>query len=213
VAAAIRMSGAVHVLPVGPLGEAVAGRLTVAGILRGPCWPPRRWPEARLRILSAWRPSPRLAAALDQACFAAGIPWIPVVFEHPVVRIGPAVVPGLGPCYTCARQRFLQHDEDADTTRAVHDFYDAHAGAGPAGYLPPVATIVAAVASRAVDRLDRDPGAEAGLVRQLDILTMETTMGRVCGLSRCPRCGTADRTADALASQLSGALRRAHGTP
>src|SRR5689334_12202771 len=135
-ATTVRMNSIIHTLAVGAFGEAVISQLTFSDRVSGPLWPPELWPAARVRVLASWYPVPGLMSALDEATFQTGIPWLPVIQEHPLVRIGPAVIPGLGPCYSCARQRFLQHDDDAQMSKALLSFYEGHPGAGPVGYLP-----------------------------------------------------------------------------
>ena len=79
-----------HLLAVGPFGEAVAERL--AALLNITTGPPdaTALPPADAYLLAAWRPVPELAELLDEVAFARGIPWVPVVLDHPRLRLGPA---------------------------------------------------------------------------------------------------------------------------
>ena len=204
------MSRPVHVLAVGAFGQAVADLLVADGLAApAPAWPPEAWPTGA-GVLAAWRPVPALAGELDEGADRGGAPWLPVVQEHPLVRVGPAVVPGLGPCHGCAVLRSRQHDEAADVTAAMDRFYDAHQEAGPAGYLPPIATAAAMAAGRALARLAAAPAAEAGRVWELDALRLEARAGRVVGVHGCPRCGSPAGSGrdGALAAELRHVLGR-----
>ena len=46
-----------------------------------------------------------LALKVNRVCLAAGVPWIACSLGGAEVTIGPAVIPGHGPCYMCYRMR------------------------------------------------------------------------------------------------------------
>jgi bacteriocin biosynthesis cyclodehydratase domain-containing protein len=206
-ATAVRIRPAIHVLGVGGFGEAVVDQLSVGEPVSGPLWPPQSWPIAHVRVFASWRPVPCLTSAFDEVSFRLGTPWLPIIQEHPIVRIGPAVVPGLSPCYSCAQQRFLQHDVDAGMTRALHQFYDGHSEAGPLGFLPPIATFIAITANFALESMLNDPQTEAGRVREFNVLTLGSAVGRVTGLDGCPRCGSVRQTVSEELDKLATTLR------
>lgn len=111
--------------------------------------------------------APRLRAALceraDELAYRYGVPWLPVIAEYPVLRIGPLVLPPGGPCFACYRARRRQHDtgyRDSELADAA-----AETGSAPeqSGYLPQHARLAAAVATRLLG--DRRPG----LVYSIDL--------------------------------------------
>jgi bacteriocin biosynthesis cyclodehydratase domain-containing protein len=174
-------------------------------------------PRARVRVLAAWRRVPTLERELDALAFGNGrglalgpdqqgsafrglalgpdqqggawTPWLPVVLEHPVLRVGPAVVPGAGPCHGCFQRRAAQHAADRAVAGALERRYDTDPAAGPAGYLPPAALLGAALAVEAAARLAVLPVAEAGRLRRIDLLTQQLSAGRAVGVHGCVHCG------------------------
>ena len=201
------------VTPVGPFGLAVADRLRdlcpdveIAGTGTGVVRP--RPPEPRLTVLAAWRRMPRLAREFDEEAFRTGRPWLPVTIDHPVLEIGPVVVPGTGPCHGCYRDRTAQHDPAREFRATVDAHFDQDPAAGPAGYLPSTALLAAAVVLDIAERLRTAPEDEAGRVRQIDVPTQAVCSGRVVGVHACPRCGLGrdetTRSFDRLPALLKG---------
>jgi len=191
------------VTPVGPFGLSVAERLRDlcddveiagadgSGTLIRPRMPDAATPpRPRLNLLASWRRAPQLEREFDEESFRSGQPWLPIIMDHPVLEIGPAVVPGDGACHGCYRSRLAQHDASRAVRAAVDRWYDMDAAIGPAGYLPSTALVAAAVAAEVVDRLSVSPESEVGRVRQLDVPTQQLKSGRVVGVHGCPRCGT-----------------------
>jgi bacteriocin biosynthesis cyclodehydratase domain-containing protein len=184
----------IHVIAVGAFGRAVANRVgeladgvvitrsTGTGL-------PLSMPRARVHVLAAWRRVPTLERELDSLAFGEGTPWLPVVLEHPVLRVGPAVVPGAGPCHGCFQRRAAQHAADRAVAGALERRYDTDPAAGPAGYLPPAALLGAALAVEAAARLAVLPVAEAGRLRRIDLLTQQLSNGRTVGVHGCVHCG------------------------
>lgn len=190
------------VTPVGPFGHAVAERLRdlchrvevvgadAAGPVTRPPIPDQALPPGpRLNVLVSWRRVPRTEREFDEEAFRTGDPWLPVVLDHPVLEIGPAVVPGTGPCCGCYRRRIAQHDPSRAVRAAVDRHYDADPLAGPAGHLPSTALFAAAAVADVVDRLRTAPEDEAGRVRQINVPTQQLWSGRAVGVHGCPRCG------------------------
>ncbi|MEU3568945.1 TOMM precursor leader peptide-binding protein [Kitasatospora sp. NPDC036755] len=186
----------VHVLALGDFGTAVAERLrrdhdgvVVTSDREGPQQFSARWPRADVRVLASWREAPAVAEALDARSAAWGTPWLPVVAEHPRLRIGPLVVPGKGACYRCFRRRRSQHERDSALTAALHAHYDAHAEAGPGGFLPQHAVLAAGAALDLLRRLEHDAGdKDAGTIRHWHLLEQHLAAARVVGVHGCDRC-------------------------
>lgn len=181
---------AVHLIAAGPFGVAVAERLEAAfdatatthADASGRFWS-QTWPAADVHVLCAWRAMPWLAARLDEVAFAWGVPWLPVVCEHPELRVGPLVVPGRGPCYGCFRRRLAQHRPSERLTAELHRLYDGDAAAGPRGHMPFHALLAAASARAALD------AGEPGRVVQHNLVTRKSAAGRTVGVHGCERCG------------------------
>jgi bacteriocin biosynthesis cyclodehydratase domain-containing protein len=210
------------VTPVGPFGHAVAERLRglrpdVEVAAAGAAVVRPRVPDAakpsgpRLNVLASWRRVPQMEREFDDESFRSGQPWLPVVLDHPVLEIGPVVVPGAGACRGCYRSRLAQHDPSRAVHAAIDRHYDADVHAGPAGYLPSTALFAAAVAAEIADRLSAAPESEAGRVRQLDVPTQQLQSGRVIGVHGCPRCGVGRDESTRSFERLPALLRGVWG--
>ena len=141
------------------------------------------------------------------------IPWLPIVLEHPNLLIGPLVVPGRGPCYTCFRLRFLQHSYTADLTEALYEFYQSNPRSGPKGYLPVHASLAAAFACQAVKALQNGLDSWVGEVRVINLLTFSMAKANVIGVHGCERCGTGGDERSRSSVRLAGDLEHILGLP
>ncbi|MGC5541817.1 MULTISPECIES: TOMM precursor leader peptide-binding protein [Streptomyces] len=129
------------ILPIGDFGQAVAQRLRrlvsdpvdiidVDDVAA----------TGRPVVMAAWRESASVSEALD----LSHVPWwLPVVFTHPVVRIGPVFSRDLPGCHACLAGRELSASGNPDHTRSLWDLYDEDQAAGPAGFLPQHAAVAA----------------------------------------------------------------------
>jgi len=183
-----------HVIAAGSFGIAVAERLEAAieaatiQHVHGDRPIPMTWPVAGIYVLAASREMPALAGVLDDCAFRWRVPWLPVVYEHPHLRIGPLVVPGRGPCYHCFRGRLAQHGTAPELTQAL----ERHLGAddpGPGGFLPAHATFAAGAAQATLAALRDDEGEDVGRVRWLNVVTARPGSARVTSVHGCVRCG------------------------
>lgn len=161
-------------------------------------------------VIASWRPLPSLWEEADELAFRYAVPWLPVVMEHPRMRIGPWVDPRLGgPCHRCYRQRKIQHDRQHAASSALEAAYDRDPGCGPRGYLPHharVAAAIAAISVRSGTAGQRPQGSgQAGLVSVINVLTWQAARHHVVAVHGCSRCGRADR----LDGRLSALLARA----
>lgn len=147
--------------------------------------------DADVVVVALWRPAPALCERADRLAFEHGTRWLPVVLEHPVVRIGPLVTPPAAPCYACYQARRAQHDERRDTTAMLYDAYDRDPGCGPTGFLPHHARTAAAIARRLAAE-DGDPG-RVVTVRPAGSMV---SADRVVPLHGCERCGSPYRERD-----------------
>lgn len=185
----------IHVIAVGSFGDAVAECLSESlpvAVTRPNAQNqvfPAEWPRAAVHVLAAWRPVPHISKTLDSVSFQWHVPWLPVVCEHPYLRIGPIVLPGRGACCTCFDQRVQQHLHKPEITRTIQSHYDAHPESGPGGHIRAVALFAAASAQEIIERMHVKPEAEAGNVYQIDLVNLRTAKGHAVGLHGCPRCG------------------------
>src|SRR5262249_38102475 len=49
-------------------------------------------------VTGLWRPSPALCGRSDELAFEYRRPWLPIIMDHPHLRVGPLVVPGHRAC-------------------------------------------------------------------------------------------------------------------
>lgn len=206
-----------HVLSVGNFGRAVADRLAsgpspaiVTRVDGSGAADSASWPVAEVRVLCAWRPVPALARLLDELAFAWGVPWLPVIVEHPDLVVGPFVIPGEGACHGCLRRRFAQHSLSADIVSALHDRYEADPALGPGGFMPFHVRLAAAMILEMLDRR------EAGRVVQVGLVTQRLRAGTVVGVHGCRRCRSprdeSTRSYARLGPELEPLLRAGQGS-
>jgi bacteriocin biosynthesis cyclodehydratase domain-containing protein len=164
-------------------------------------------------IAAMWRPCPDLCERLDELAFQAGTPWLPIVMEHPRIRVGPwGAAPG-GPCYRCYCWRRRQHDTQPQVTRALEAAYGASAAGGPTGYLPHHVTLAVGLARLSL-REQATSGMEGAADRVLwvNVVTGRPAMHRVIPSHGCTRCRPDDRLGGRLSlSEVTALL--AHRRP
>ncbi|WP_128092710.1 TOMM precursor leader peptide-binding protein [Streptomyces afghaniensis] len=96
-------------------------------------------------VLATWREVPALARSLDRL---PRIPWwIPVVYDHPMIRVGPVLGRNLPGCYDCLAGRMLSAAENPALKRDMWDMYDHDSALGIHGYLEHHAVIAASLTS------------------------------------------------------------------
>ncbi|MFI0712207.1 TOMM precursor leader peptide-binding protein [Streptomyces inhibens] len=116
-------------------------------------------------------------------------PWLPIVHEYPVIRVGPLVVPGEGPCHDCYTGRRAQHDRSAAATSALRASLAADPGNGVAGFTDAQARIATALALDLLDRHRTGTGVRAGRVVFYNVLTRALIGDTVVGVHGCGTCG------------------------
>ncbi|MCX4748198.1 TOMM precursor leader peptide-binding protein [Kitasatospora sp. NBC_01287] len=173
--------------------ELTAEEPTAAGPLPGA-------PE--VLVVALWRPLEELCERVDEAAFAAGRPWLPVVFEHPWVVVGPWLAPPDGPCHRCYLDRRAQHRQHSDTVQALTEAYAADPELGVSGHLPHHVRLAVGLAQQAL-RL-REPG----LVLSANTVGSRISAHRTVGCHGCPRCGQQDRLGvDGAVARVARSLR------
>lgn len=182
-------------LAVGAFGSRVADLLTSA--LPGA----QRFAEpadafgAGAVVLALWRPSPALCEQVDELAFKTGRPWLPVIAEHPVIRIGPWIAPPAAPCYDCYQARRVQHDKQYETTALLHDAYDRDMSCGPAGFLPHHARTAAGIALSMLDAAARGTPV-TGRVVTARLTRLGVSAHHVVPVHGCARCSPPGATAE-----------------
>ncbi|MFF2409968.1 TOMM precursor leader peptide-binding protein [Streptomyces sp. NPDC058092] len=133
------------ILPIGDFGQAVAQRLrriapspaSIIGVDDVAAM-------GRPVVMAAWRESRTVSEALDSS---TSVPWwLPIVFTHPVVRVGPVFSRSLAGCYACLTGRELSASGNPDHTRSLWDLYDDDPAVGPVGFLPHHAALACGLA-------------------------------------------------------------------
>jgi molybdopterin/thiamine biosynthesis adenylyltransferase len=131
-------------------------------------------------------PAHRLERWVNEACFAAGTPFITMSQLPPLARIGPLFVPGETGCYLCLEEHH----------RARHPLYDElAAGRGivssPAPTFGPVCGVIGSQV--ALDTVHFLTGlarpVTTGRAVLLDCRTLETSGEAVVRRAGCPVCG------------------------
>jgi hypothetical protein len=186
----------VHLLSVGPFGEAVAryflqlrSDVTTTTIPCGAKPEPNLWPKARVHLIASWRPVAALCRYLDDLAFQNKLPVVPLILDSSLLQLGPVVVPESGCCWHCWELRTMQHGAVPSARSALWEFYDNHDTAGPEGYLEPFAAIGASRLSLTVDALDCRRVAP-GQVWQMNLLSRGCQTSFEVGVDGCPRCGS-----------------------
>lgn len=174
---------------IGDFGRRVANLLaaTVPGTRRFPGPAEALDAGAGILVVASWRPSPALYEQADELAFKHQRPWLPVIMEHPVIRVGPWVAPPAAPCYACYQSRRAQHDDQRETTRLLHDAYDRDECCGPAGFLPHHARAAAEVAQSMLAAAERGTQ-RPGQVITVRLARLEVSADQVVPVHACPRC-------------------------
>jgi bacteriocin biosynthesis cyclodehydratase domain-containing protein len=214
----------IHVVADGPFGQAVAdslaGLLTAAGatarIRQALTGQPltRFIAGSNLCVRASWRDVRSEWEEVASAAAAAGRPWLPVGFGHPDVRVGPAVVPGVPPCYACYSVRSRQHSVTASKWADDLDLAFARDPAlGVAGFPPHTAAIAAAVALGMLQETLGPAGdrARPGQVTLINCHTDAIRSWRVATTPRCPACHAPASGQDPAGSARADRLRKLAG--
>ena len=180
--------------PVSCAGTGAFGR-RVAGLLTAALPAAREYPGPAAAfgqgsgavVVAMWRPSPAVAEQADELSFAHRRPWLPVIMEHPVLRVGPWVGPPGSPCFACYQARRDQHDEQRATTALLHEAYDDDPDLGPAGFLPQHARVAAGIALAMLAAAGRG-AVLAGRVVTVRLGSASMSADHVAARHGCQRC-------------------------
>jgi len=142
-------------------------------------------PRADVHVLAAWRPMPALCEQFDRLSHERRRPFVPLTVDGAVLRLGPVVVPGRGPCWSCWSRRAKQHAAPA-IGRGRDVAAQDSAGIEPS--TEPYALLGAARIVQTIEALQQRASI-AGHVWQLDMTTREITTTTAVGVHDCPLCG------------------------
>jgi len=164
----------------GPFGETVARYLRLAGAAT----------MGAVIVRASWRDVPAEDEALASTALALGVPWLSIVHATPFVRVGPAYLPGRGPCLACYRARLAQHSADPVVRDPLLDAaLECSSELGVAGFPPHVAALAAGLALTAVAELTRSCGeSRPSLMSIIDCRTAEVQSWRLTAVHGCAGC-------------------------
>ncbi|GAA2746347.1 TOMM precursor leader peptide-binding protein [Kitasatospora cinereorecta] len=191
-AATVRLTGGpLLVAGVGGFGEQVAHLLSTGGLDAQPI-PPDGLADAfagrpAAVVLAAQHPMPDLCARADTLAWRHRVPWLPVITEDLVLRVGPWVVPGQGPCFGCYQARRIQHDDQAALTGALRHAQETAEGSGPRGFLPQHARTAAGLLHALLGGPD-GVTARPGAVTSVSLRYGDIDTHPVLRCHGCPRC-------------------------
>lgn len=209
----------VHLLSLGGFGQSVGNHLKlfradveVTPVSDNTIPLPDTWPASRMCVVAAWRPVSILCELLDQLSHDRQTPFIPLILDSTVMRLGPIVSPRRGSCWNCWDRRCRQHATWPKEQLALLQYYESHPDSGPRGYLEPFAIMGAAKISEAVDALD-SATAIPGSIWQIDMITRKVTTSTVVGIHNCSRCGLRQSPATRSFAEMQHRLAYLWTTP
>jgi bacteriocin biosynthesis cyclodehydratase domain-containing protein len=143
---------------------------------------------ADVLVLAADWPPYELGRWVNRACVSAGVPFLTAGQQPPVLKIGPAYVPGRGPCFAC-HERALAAESPLYRELAEH----RRAHPTPATTLGPPSGVVGTLLALEVLHLltGGEPIATQGRALLIDMRTLEQ---RWEVIERDPACAVCART-------------------
>ncbi|MEV4469777.1 TOMM precursor leader peptide-binding protein [Nonomuraea sp. NPDC049504] len=141
-------------------------------------------PATAIVVLAASVPAPAVELELSRAAHLRDFAFLPVVLDHPRLRVGPVSRAGSRGCSTCYRNRVRQHAANVSAQEAVEEHHRRHPEVADRGYLahwPALAAALAALAAQA------DP-ADTTRVRHLDLLSNTPLVSRLVPVHGCAVC-------------------------
>lgn len=120
---------------------------------------------------------------VSEGCFAAGVPFLTLSQQPPMIRVGPLYVPGRTGCVACLeadlRRRFPLFDALERADRLARQ----HASSGPAS-----AAAAALGVHEAVRFLIAGDTGTVGRAQRIDLVTLEVTAEQLPMRPDCPIC-------------------------
>jgi bacteriocin biosynthesis cyclodehydratase domain-containing protein len=130
-------------------------------------------------------PADRISGWVNDACWAAGIPYVGMSQHPPLVRVGPTYLPGATGCLACQEAAYRRRFPLFDAAKA------AISDSSPAAtYAPACGLIGSLVANEAIAHITGlAPVACAGRSTVIDLTTLAVTHEDVPRDPDCPVCG------------------------
>jgi bacteriocin biosynthesis cyclodehydratase domain-containing protein len=145
--------------------------------------------DTSIYMIAAGRVQPTLFAAIENLSYKCKVPFIPLYFDSTWLRIGPAIVPGAGPCWSCWTLRSSQHSKTTPYRHALYRYYEQAEATDAPLYLDPF--ILLGAAKLALMKQEYSDGTLVpGKLWQIDVTTLKTDTCQLIGVHGCPRCGS-----------------------
>jgi bacteriocin biosynthesis cyclodehydratase domain-containing protein len=137
-------------------------------------------------VLAADWPPYELGRWVNAACVAAGVPFLTAGQQPPLLKVGPAYVPGRGPCFAC-HERHLAAEFPLYPELAEH----RRRNPAPATTLGAASGVVGTLLALEVMHLliGTERVATEGRAMLLDMRTLEQRWEAVARDPACPACG------------------------
>jgi bacteriocin biosynthesis cyclodehydratase domain-containing protein len=130
-------------------------------------------------------------ACTNAACIRTGTPWVSARIDRRRAILGPFVIPGQTPCFTCFELRARANADHPGDHEALYSHWKRSVQP-PAGWplLPPVASIVGGMLALDVVRVlgGGHRSAMAGRILDIDLQTFTIRSHEILKLPRCPDC-------------------------
>ena len=130
-------------------------------------------------------------AATNTACVRTGTPWVSARIDRNRAILGPFVIPGQTPCFTCFELRAKANADHPGDHEALYSHWKRSAQAPTAWpSLPPVASVAGGMLALDVVRVlgGGHRSAVAGRLLDVDLQTLNTRSHEILKLPRCPDC-------------------------
>lgn len=186
-----------HVLAIGPFGEAVANYIVSSEVEdvtvtrpneNGLLWP-ATWPHAEIHILASWRLVPLSCELMERLSVKWNVPWIPITMDSSTLHIGPVVLPDQEGCYSCFRKRIIQHSIFGDYIPDIENHYNERRSDGPKGFISTYAAIAANKCLDIIDCINNNPNKVSGMTYEIDLVSGNVQKGKTISVHGCPKCG------------------------
>ncbi|MFB6448168.1 TOMM precursor leader peptide-binding protein [Bradyrhizobium tunisiense] len=131
-----------------------------------------------------------LLRSWNRHCVCERIPFLPVVLQDLIGRIGPLVMPGEGPCLECLRARENANIDDPDLQRAVEQA--AFEGQVVTAFHPSMASVLGDIAAMELLKLYGQfmRSRLVGRMIEINLVAPDLVERRVLKMPHCSVCGT-----------------------
>ncbi len=145
-------------------------------------------PEVTTLLLATSVPAPHVELRLSEVAHSQSVDFLPIVLEHPRLRVGPVSRAGSRGCSSCYRHRIRQHAVDLLAQDALEEHFRRDPEAAERGF-PAHWPALAAGLARQADLAD------SVRVRHVDLLSNTPAVSRLVPVHGCGVCAPADAQA------------------